>query len=389
VRDVVSESGSATKRTPLSVVPPRGRAEPETRAERWNRSVVRRSLQTLAVLAAFWSLYAAGDLLAPMLLAVIVAVALSPLVRVLERFMRVWVAAALVMITVIAAVGVTAFALSDEAYQLGEQLPRIARDVRVALTKASPRDGLLGKVQQAAAELERAATPTPATPATPVTVVTPVDVRRSLMTGAWTMAGWAGNLILFSFFVFALLSSGDMFKRKLVRISGEALSRRKVTVQAIDEMTSQIRAYLFYQGWSGLVVGILTAAVFAWMGVEHYALLGVAAGVLNSVPYLGPALVMAAAGAAALSQFGTLQMAATVAFASLVITSLEGFILCPLVLGRASRTNTVAVFVSLMFWTWLWGAAGLILAVPILMIIKSIASRVESLAELNELLAEE
>jgi predicted PurR-regulated permease PerM len=51
------------------------------------------------------------------------------------------------------------------------------------------------------------------------------------MIGAWTMAGWAGNLILFSFFVFALLSSGDMFKRKLVRISGEALSRRKVTVQ--------------------------------------------------------------------------------------------------------------------------------------------------------------
>jgi predicted PurR-regulated permease PerM len=122
--------------------------------------VVRRSLQTLAVLAAFWSLYAAGDLLAPMLLAMLVAVALSPLVRMLARFMPVWVAAAVVMITVIAAVGMTAFALSDEAYQLGEQLPKIARDVRVALTKASPRDGLLGKVQQAAAELERAATPT-------------------------------------------------------------------------------------------------------------------------------------------------------------------------------------------------------------------------------------
>ena len=61
----------------------------------------------------------------------------------------------------------------------------------------------------------------------------------------------------------------------------------------------------------------------------------------------------------------------------------------PLVLGRASRTNTVAVFVSLMFWTWLWGPVRLILAVPILMIVKSIASRLESLSELNELLADE
>jgi predicted PurR-regulated permease PerM len=304
--------------------------------------------------------------------------------------MRVWVAAAVVMITVIGAAGATAFALSDEIYQLGDQLPRMARNIRVAVTRASPKDGLLGRVQQAAAELERAAAPTaPSTPATPVTVVTPVDVRRSLMTGAWTVADWAGNLVLFSFFVFALLSSGDMFKLKLVRISGEHLSRRKVTVQAIDEMTSQIRSYLFYQLWSGLIVGILTALMFAWMGVEHYGLLGVAAGVLNSVPYLGPAMVMAAAGAAAISQFGSLEMAVAVAGASLVITSIEGFVLCPLVLGRASRTNTVAVFVSLMFWTWLWGPAGLVLAVPILMIVKSIASRVESLAELNELLAEE
>ena len=377
-------------RAPLTVVSAReARVAHVSRADHLNRAVVRRSLQTLAVLAVFWSLYVARDLLAPMLLAVVVAVALSPLVRALTRFMRLWIASALVMSTVLVAVALTAFALSDEAMELGEQLPKIARNVRIAVTRAAPSNGILGRVQQAATELERAAAPLPATPATPVTVVTPVDLRRSLMAGAWTVAGWTGNLILFSFFVFALLSSGDMFKRKLVRISGEQLSKRKVTVQAIDEMTSQIRAYLSYQIWSGMVVGAITAAAFAWMGVEHFALLGVAAGVLNSVPYLGPALVMAAAAAAALSQFGSLQMAASVALVSLVITSIEGFVLCPLVLGRASRTNTVAVFVSLMFWTWLWGPAGLVLAVPILMIVKSLASRVESLSQLNELLAEE
>ena len=350
---------------------------------------MRRSIQTLAVLAVLWSLYSARDLLAPMLLAVLAAVALSPLVGALARFMKLWVASALVMITLVVAVSLTAFALSDEAVALSQELPRIAREVRLAVAKASPRDGLLGQWQKAAAELERAAAPVPVTPATPVTVVTPVDVRRSLVAGAWTVAGWAGTFVLFSFFVFALLSSGAMFKRKLVRISGEHLSRRKVTVQAIDEMTSQMRAYLFYQVWSGLLVGVLTALVFAWMGVEHYALWGVTAGVMNSVPYLGPALIMTAAAAASLAQFQSVEMAAAVGLASLAITSLEGFLLSPVVLGRASRTNTVAVFVSLMFWTWLWGPAGLILAVPILMIVKSIASRVESLAELNELLADE
>ena len=385
----MSESRPAIAKPPLSVVSREDRADGLSRADRRNRSVVRRSLQTLAVLAVFWSLYSARDLLAPMLLAVLVAVALSPLVSALARFMQAWIAAALVMITLVTAVSLTAFALSDEAVELSQELPRIAREVRLAVARASPRDGLLGQWQKAAAELERATAPAPVAPATPVTVVAPVDVRRSLVTGAWTMAGWAGSLILFSFFVFALLSSGAMFKRKLVRISGEHLSRRKVTVQAIDEMTSQIRAYLFYQVWSGLLVGVLTAVVFAWMGVEHYVVWGVTAGVMNSVPYLGPALVMGAAAAASLAQFGSLEMAAAVGLVSLAITSLEGFVLCPLVLGRASRTNTVAVFVSLMFWTWLWGPAGLILAVPILMIVKSIASRVESLSELNELLADE
>ena len=144
-------------------------------------------------------------------LTVLVAVALSPLVSVLARFMKAWIASALVMITLVTAVSLTAFALSDEAVELSQELPRIAREVRLGVARASPRDGLLGQWQKAAAELERTAAPAPASPATPVTVVTPVDVRRSLVTGAWTMAGWAGTLILFSFFVFALLSSGAMF----------------------------------------------------------------------------------------------------------------------------------------------------------------------------------
>ena len=81
-------------------------------------------------------------------------------------------------------------------------------------------------------------------------------------------------------------------------------------------------------------------------------------------------------------------MVGVVALTSLAITSVEGFVLAPIALGRAARVNTVAIFVSVMFWGWMWGSVGLILAVPVLMIIKTIADHVESLSSLSELLGD-
>jgi predicted PurR-regulated permease PerM len=79
---------------------------------------------------------------------------------------------------------------------------------------------------------------------------------------------------------------------------------------------------------------------------------------------------------------------ALVGATSVAITSLEGFLLAPIALGRAARANSVAVFVAVMFWGWMWGAVGLILAVPLLMIVKTVSDHVESLASLSELLGE-
>jgi predicted PurR-regulated permease PerM len=97
---------------------------------------------------------------------------------------------------------------------------------------------------------------------------------------------------------------------------------------------------------------------------------------------------MVASAAAALLQFKSLSMMAAVSGASVVITALEGFLLMPIFLGQAARVNSVAVFVSVMFWGWLWGALGMLLAVPILMMLKTVADRVESLSSFSELLDE-
>lgn len=81
-------------------------------------------------------------------------------------------------------------------------------------------------------------------------------------------------------------------------------------------------------------------------------------------------------------------MLALVALASVAITSLEGFLLAPIALGRAARVNSVAIFVAVMFWGWMWGPIGLILAVPVLMIVKTVADHVESLSSVSELLGD-
>jgi predicted PurR-regulated permease PerM len=87
-------------------------------------------------------------------------------------------------------------------------------------------------------------------------------------------------------------------------------------------------------------------------------------------------------------QFGTVSMALTVSGVAFLITSLEGFLLTPALMGKAARINQVALFVGILFWSWMWGVVGMILAVPIMMALRSISDRVESLWPIAEILGE-
>jgi predicted PurR-regulated permease PerM len=115
---------------------------------------------------------------------------------------------------------------------------------------------------------------------------------------------------------------------------------------------------------------------------------GLAAGLFNTIPYFGPALVMGAIFTISYLQFGTLLMGAYVAGLSFAITTLEGYLLTPWLTGRAIRMNGVAIFLGLMFWGWMWGAWGLLLAMPMLAAIKSVCDRIEDLKPIGELLGD-
>jgi predicted PurR-regulated permease PerM len=122
--------------------------------------------------------------------------------------------------------------------------------------------------------------------------------------------------------------------------------------------------------------------------MKEPAVWGLFAGVANSIPYFGPLIVTGGLALVAFLQFESILTTAKVAGAAMIITSLEGFLLTPALMGRAARINGVAMFVSLLFWSWLWGVIGMIVAVPIMIVIKVVSDRIAGLQPIGELLGE-
>jgi predicted PurR-regulated permease PerM len=206
--------------------------------------------------------------------------------------------------------------------------------------------------------------------------------------GGLNLFAFSGQLLTLVFLTYFLLASGDLFKRKLVRLAGPTLSKRRITVEIIDDINGAIENFLIVMAITNVMLGVATWLVFRWLGMVNAELWGVGAAVMNTIPYVGSLLVLIAATAIALIQFDSVSTALTVGGAFLVLTSLEGMLLKPWLMSRRAKLNTPAVFVALLFWGWLWGMWGLLLAFPILMVIKTIADHVEGLSSVAELIGE-
>jgi len=190
------------------------------------------------------------------------------------------------------------------------------------------------------------------------------------------------------FLTYFLLLSGDTYKRKLVRLAGPSLSNRKITVHVLDDINESIQRYMFMLLATNMLVGLLTWIALHWIGLENAGAFATAAGLLHIIPYVGPAVTAAGIGVAAFMQFDTFLTALLVAVASLAIATFVGYFVTTWMTGRIARMNTAAVFVSLLFWAWLWGVWGLLLSIPITVIVKVVAQHVEQLEPVAELLGE-
>ena len=125
-----------------------------------------------------------------------------------------------------------------------------------------------------------------------------------------------------------------------------------------------------------------------WLGLQQYVVWGLLAGIFNSIPYLGPVIVTGGLGLVAFMQFDSIPKTLAICGVAFLITSLEGFLLTPALLSRASRINSAAIFTGLLFWSWIWGVWGTVLAVPMLMMIKAVCDHIEDLQPVGELLGE-
>ncbi len=330
-------------------------------------------------------------LFVPLAIGMLLFYALDPLVDGMERI-RVprWIGAALALGLTIGTLLGGAYALQDQAMTAVSQLPAGARRI-TALMEREPRSapGPLDKVEQAATELAKTDAPKPPPGVVRVQVEAPrITATGILWSGSIGAFSAVNQLIMILFLTYFVLLSDKLFRRKFVELAGPTLSKKKVTIEIIDDIASQIGRFLLVQIFTSIVVGVATWAVLAYMGLEQAALWGLLAGVLNSIPYYGPLVVSGGLSLVAFLQFGTFSMALVVAGVSLVITSLEGWLLTPTLMGRVASMNRVAVFVGLLFWSWAWGVAGLLLAVPMMMSIKVFCDHVEDLKPVGRFLGD-
>jgi len=137
---------------------------------------------------------------------------------------------------------------------------------------------------------------------------------------------------------------------------------------------------------TSLLVGVATWLAFWWIDLDHALVWGIAAGVLNLIPYVGALVLTGAASLHALLQFDSLDKAILVGAVSMGIHVLSGYVLTPWLTSRASRMSPVVVFVGVLAWGWLWGMWGLLLGIPILMVVKAVCDRVEDLKPIGEFL---
>ena len=347
----------------------------------------------LALIALVAALYLARAFFVPLLVGILASYSLSPVVSWLNKcYVPRALGAALVLIALLGSLGWIGASLSKDTSAMINKFPDAARKLRQSLNDSRDTSGpsSLQNMQEAAIELQGAATDAGAKPGTQVLVARTIDNTSWLKDFAvtqtslvFTVVSQAPIVLLLTYF---LLASGTHFRRKLLQFVGPSLARKKDTGLILDEIDIQVQRYLLSMLASNVLVGIGTWLAFAALGIDHAEVWGVAAAVLHFIPYLGPAIAAIGGGVAAFLQFESLLHALSTAGITLLVAGAVGFIFLPWLQSRFAGVNAAVLFISLLFFGWLWGVWGLLLGAPLVAIAKVICDRVGSLKPIGELL---
>ncbi len=352
------------------------------------------ALTVLATIALVAALYLARAFFVPLLIGILGSYTLRPVVDWLEsHHIPRPAGAALALVALVGSLSWVGYLLRDDAAAMIEKLPEAAHKLRqdMSASRASGKTPLQN-MQAAASEIQGATAEVALKPGKRAAVERAPEASVWLSDYALaqsrlliTVAAQTPIVLLLAYF---LLASGVHFRRKLVKLVGPSLSRKKDAVRILEEIDAQVQRYMLATLLSNALVAVGTWLAFAALGLEHAGVWGVAAGVLHFIPYLGSALMVLAAGVAAFIQFGSALQALAIAGAALLVAGVIGLVFMTWLQSRAARVNAAVLFIALLFFGWLWGIWGLLLGAPLLAIVKTVCDRIETLKPVGELLGQ-
>ena len=308
----------------------------------------------------------ASSFLVPIAIALLLTLLLGPIVRAMGKYgVAEPVAAALIIFGTIALLGLAMVVLATPAAEWLRRAPETLRQVEAKLRNIEPVTAL-----QATATTLTQATRSVADNSPPqVQLVTTSPLRQI----GWTTANVVGQVLTIVFLTYFLLASGSMFRRKIAYLFPSGIQRNRIK-RALFEIEEQMSRYLLTNTLISIGFGAATWVFLASIGVPNPILWGAVAGVLNYIPYLGALVTVVLIGIVSLATFNGTEHMLLACGGYLLLDLLKGNLVSPVVLGRRMPLNTVAVFLSLLFWGWVWGIPGVIMAVPLTVMLQVICS---------------
>jgi len=349
---------------------------------------VEAALIAIAVIASVAALKLAQDFLIPIVVGIFGAYALRPIVNKLaEWHIPESVAAGIVIAVLLACIVGGGYGLRDQAVSALSDLPQAAHTLRMRIRTLlnNPGPSPISHVKEAAAELKKAASEVSGEPASPP-VASPGIIDRLTSDGvnalgALTTLGVALAVTMF------LLAAGNTFRRKLLHVAGNTLRERRITVEILDEIDGHVQRYLLVMLSTNVALGFALWGVFLAFGVERAAFWAACVAVLHAIPYVGIVFALLLMAAVSILQFANAGIVFGLLLCMAIASTAIGLLLQNWLQGRASKMNPVAVFISVMFFGWLWGGWGLLLGAPLIAIVRTIANRIDSLTPLCEFLS--
>jgi predicted PurR-regulated permease PerM len=338
-------------------------------------------------------LYFARPVVLPVFLAILAAMALKPLMRWLGLLhLPTGLSAAIVFALLVTGLVVGFFQMGRPAAKWVNEAPQHVAELKARVQFLYPNAMKMGRAVAAVSDLGAASTAT-ANAAAPdlkkVTQKAPPTVEIKDQRGTASILNWTGTVLAgmgeVLVLIYLILASGDLFLQKLVRVM-PTLKDKKRAIEFSHEIQQNISNYLFSVTIINCFLGALVAVGLYVIGVPKAPMWGMLVAVMNFVPYFGPVVMMGVLAVVGVLSFDTLWQGLMPALWYLALHLLESNFVTPILLGRRFTLNPVAIFISLMFWLWLWGIPGALLSAPILVLVKAVCDRVPRAAYVSELI---